>query len=244
MIARLANSPSHLAITALLAGSMTIGVAAAHAADLTIPPPTIAAAAFNWSGFYIGAHGGAASAVNHFNDPTYFISGSPFDVDSDGVLAGAQMGANWQIGHFVLGGEADISWASLTGGYSLSPILAASTVTTKIDALATGAARVGYAMGPWLLYGKGGLAWSDVQYVDSVIAGNLITVDDHRTGWTVGAGLELGVLHNLSAKVEYDFLYFGSESVPFGSSTIVARPINIDQQIQVIKAGINLHFNQ
>ena len=32
---------------------------------------------------------------------------------------------------------------------------------------------------------------------------------DNRTGFTVGAGIEFGLVENLSAKVEYDFYDFG-----------------------------------
>ena len=81
---------------ALLAG-------AAQAADITVfeaPPAMMSPTpiAYNWSGFYIGAHGG------------YGFGGGAFD---DGPVIGGQLGVNWQFGSFVLGAEGDGSFADL-----------------------------------------------------------------------------------------------------------------------------------
>ena len=44
---------------------------------------------------------------------------------------------------------------------------------------------------------------------------------DNRTGFTVGAGIELGLVENLSAKIEYDFYHFGSRNYNFNTITPV-----------------------
>jgi outer membrane immunogenic protein len=73
----------------------------ATAADLPImsPPPapmlSTTPIAYNWSGFYIGAHGGWG-----FGDGAF----------DDGFVVGGQIGINWQWNNFVLGVEGDGSF--------------------------------------------------------------------------------------------------------------------------------------
>jgi outer membrane immunogenic protein len=93
----------------LATAALILGAHFAHAADLPpgpavkAPPP---APAFNWTGFYIGAHVGYAFGAGD-ND------------NLSGGFGGGQIGVNWQApgSVFVLGVEADVaaihrpSWA-------------------------------------------------------------------------------------------------------------------------------------
>ena len=80
----------------------------AIAADLPIyePPPVVETApvAMNWSGFYIGAHGGWGWDED----------------DDDGFIVGGQIGANWQMDIFVLGIEGDGSYFDDDDGEGLA----------------------------------------------------------------------------------------------------------------------------
>ena len=86
------------------------------------PPPapmlSTTPIAYNWSGFYIGAHGGWG-----FGDGAF----------DDGFVVGGQLGVNWQFNNFVLGAEGDGSFADwgeheavgtvrLRGGFALRPL--------------------------------------------------------------------------------------------------------------------------
>jgi opacity protein-like surface antigen len=42
-------------------------------------------------------------------------------------------------------------------------------------------------------------------------------ITDNRTGFTVGVGIELGLVENLSGKIEYDFYDFGSRNYNFNA---------------------------
>lgn len=123
---RLAASASVLAI---LSG-------AALAADLPTfsPPPPPAPMlsttpiAYNWSGFYVGAHGGWG-----------WGSGNGID---DGFVVGGQIGVNWQFNNFVLGAEGDgsfVDWGD-------------------VSAIGTVRLRGGFAFDRFLAYGTGGAA--------------------------------------------------------------------------------------
>jgi outer membrane immunogenic protein len=108
---------------ALLAGVAAVaGLGhAASAADLAIPPPPPPAP--SWTGFYVGAHAGAAWQQRSFwswTQPDGFFN--PLDVNRDGpdpalgAVGGFQGGYNWQFAPaWVAGIEGDFSWASLLG---------------------------------------------------------------------------------------------------------------------------------
>jgi outer membrane immunogenic protein len=98
---------------------------AAFAADLPMmsPPPapmlSTTPIAYNWSGFYIGAHGGWGWGDGDFDD---------------GFVVGGQLGVNWQFNNFVLGAEGDgsfVDWGNtdavgtvrLRGGLALDRFL-------------------------------------------------------------------------------------------------------------------------
>jgi hypothetical protein len=71
-----------------------------------LPPPPV----YSWTGLYIGLNGGGASGNSNFLDPVFGNSGS---FNMCGALLGGTIGANYQIGQFVLGLEGDGHWQSL-----------------------------------------------------------------------------------------------------------------------------------
>src|ERR1700676_3785659 len=98
----------------LLAGAAIAALIAAGpalAADLPLKAPPPVAAAWNWSGFYIGGHGGygwGRNASTDLNDPFFFGKIPGFVVtgfDPKGFLGGVHAGANWQSGAIVTGLE-------------------------------------------------------------------------------------------------------------------------------------------
>ena len=89
----------------------------------------------------------------------------------------------------------------------------------------------------------------------SLVGSNFsLSGSQNRWGWIVGAGLEHGLTENLSANVEYNYLDFGKKTVSLQgngcSFTLgvpdcgpVTRNFNVNQNIQLIKFGINYRFN-
>ena len=239
---------------------------AAHAADMAPiykAPPAPPVAVYDWSGFYIGAHAGYASAHKEWFDPIAGIDLVSFT--SNGFFGGGQLGFNWQTGPWVLGVEGEASWmhlrkgiiAILIGVVAPPPIffdpLTQFTVPTRlgatIDQFGSVAGRVGYALDRWLPYVKAGAAWAhDTYRVVHLFGATEVVVAstaDTRWGWTVGAGLEYGLTSNWSAKVEYDFMDFGRDRVPFtrvDGGVPPTFPLDIDQHIHLVKVGINYRF--
>jgi outer membrane immunogenic protein len=76
---------------------------------------------------------------------------------------------------------------------------------------------------------------------------NTASSDTHN-GWTAGVGVEWGFASNWSAKVEYDFVDFGTThfnsiltSVATGAVTAAARSSVSD--LQMVKVGLSYRFN-
>lgn len=193
----------------------------AYAADLRRPPPPIMQPIYMWNGFYVGGHIGGVTTREDANDG--FTTVSP---DPSGVLGGVQAGYNYQIApNWLIGIEGELSWTSASGSS-----LNFHSDHNWYDTLD---GRIGYTMGPWLLYAKGGVAWMNADYT-AVPFGSLNVT---RTGWNVGTGAEFMIAPQWSAKAEYNFLDFGSDNLSFPLNGIA-----VDTQVHEFKVGVNYHW--
>ena len=212
------------------------------AADLGARPygnaPAYAAAPiYNWTGFYIGGHvGGGVSSNEVLNG---LVTGSSHE---GRLLGGAQVGADYQFAtNFLVGVEGQYSWL---GGTNNSIIFPGGFVyTNDRRALASLTGRVGFIVGPALLYVKGGYAYSDNQ--ETLTFGGVPIAfafdGSHTNGFTVGTGIEYMFAQNFSAKLEYQYYDFGGSKfvapvafVPFGT---------FRNDEHTLKAGLNYRFN-
>jgi outer membrane immunogenic protein len=220
------------------------GASSASAADLAVKAPVMKAppvvvAAYNWTGFYIGAHVGGAWG----NKDWVALDVGPLGShDVDGFLGGGQVGFNWQApgSNWVLGAEADFSWADLDGSF-VDTIFDGNNAT-KVKWLGTVTGRLGYAWDRALLYVKGGGAWVRDEFTISDNTGFFAQTSNTKWGWTVGVGLEYGFTPNWSAKIEYNYLDFGNERLAFFPNFGGPFDRDVDQQIHVVKGGINYRF--
>lgn len=238
-------------LRALSGGLVLVTVTAAsiiyaQAADLPPAPPPPPAAPipyapklYDWSGIYIGAHVGGGYSDSSWTDPITGLGNGTFN--NFGFLGGAQVGANVQFNRLVLGLEGDFSWTSLKASSADS---IGEAINTTVPWTSTVTGRVGAAFDRLLVYGKGGLALAQDQSSLTDLGGNISTDSFLRTGWTVGGGLEYALDDNWSAKIEYDYLGFGSQSMNFSTITPSATLTpNASLNVQEIKAGLNYRFS-
>lgn len=216
-------------------------LAAAHAADLSTPPAKAPAYAappiyvYTWTGFYLGGSLGGAWSHANWTDP---VSGLSDNVSSSGFMGGGQFGYNWQIGPWVLGAEGDFTGTSLRG---TDTDLAGFVHSTSTYWTSTVTGRLGYAVNRVLFYAKGGVAFADERdSVTSPLGVASGTGTTTQTGWTAGAGIEYAIDPHWSARVEYDYLGFGSVGV--ASQAVGGLPGSVDMNIQRVMAGINYRF--
>ena len=162
----------------------------AVAAEMPVKAPDIQAV-FDWTGLYIGAHAGysrgASSAV--LSDPAPIAARNTFS----GVIGGVQAGYNYRLSSgLLLGVEGDITFPNyLTSNSVVSSLVAAgSAVTEQWDYVATARGRVGYAAGPWLAYGTGGLAFAGERF----LSGEIASGQSDLVGERAAAKVQLGPL--------------------------------------------------
>ena len=200
-----------LAPFAIFAAAST---APAAAADFYRKAPGYAPLSYyNWNGFYVGANLGY-----QWGSVTNWPSVSP-----SGVTGGAQVGYNWQVHpNWVLGLEADIQ------GSSANDTFAAYKFSNPWFGTVRG--RAGYAMNNVLIYGTGGFAYGG----GSVTFGGATESQTH-TGWTAGAGVEVGLTPNWSAKAEYLYVQLNNQGY-------VLTGVNNGLQSNVFRLGVNYRF--
>jgi outer membrane immunogenic protein len=230
-------------VAALLLAStslLTVGTQAAYSADLPYKaarPAPIAAPVVNWNGFYIGAHVGGAWGTIESQ-----FTAAPFPIASaavNGFLGGGQIGYNVQSGIFVFGVEADASWTNLTG---TTPCLFVLSCKREADFLGTATGRVGLTADRALIYVKGGAAWAHFEHETSAGGALVATADKTVWGWTVGTGVEYAITGNWSAKLEYNFMDFGKNTLAF--SAPIGGGVNVDttSYVHAAKFGVNYRF--
>lgn len=158
----------------------------------------------------------------------------------NGFMFGGQAGYNWQFAdHVVAGLEADLQGAGVRGGGGFNSIIAAPAgeavtgvkLSRNLEYFGTVRGRLGVTVTPRLLaYVTGGLAYGGVDLTGtmrqsltpSFLLGSPGKVNffENRVGWTIGAGTEMALGGNLSAKLEY--LYYDLGQVSLGAPAFSA----------------------
>jgi len=220
-------------LLALVAGVMVSS--GAMAADMSrpvykAPPAGALPVSYDWTGFYVGGHVGYGWAQKDWRDAFGLNASS----NADGFLGGGQVGFNYQIGQFVLGVEGDGSWTGIKGGTTAL----GANIDNNVDWTSTLTGRAGIAFDRWLVYGKGGVAWAGDRFTSNRYTPGPVEVTDTRIGWTVGAGVEYAFAPQWSAKLEYNYMDFGTKAVSFAPGTST----DIDQQVHAVKFGVNYKF--
>ena len=242
----------------LAGAAMLLSPLAAHSADLAVKaaPPPMMMPVFSWTGFYIGANIGGAWANNNWND-TLFRTNFNNGNNNGTFIGGGQVGANYQIGSFVIGGEWDFDWAGNSnnnGTGVIIPGVGNIVVTNNNRWITTVAARFGFAVDHWLFYGKAGGGWvgnnnltvTNVTTGVSLTCGNFTNCGNNNGGWLLGGGVEYAFTNNWTVKVEYDYLGLGNRTllIPATAPFLAGDSfISNNRNIQMVKVGVNYLFN-
>ena len=227
----------------------------ALAADLPrkAPPAPLPPPPFSWTGFYVGIHGGAGWGTG---DPTLlaFTGGPPFNVplgqvQANGWLVGGTIGYNWQANPWlVLGVEGEFTWNNIEGTSACLGGGGGFSCTGEGNWKGDLTGRIGFSVDRALIYLKGGVVWANTDYTFTFNPGTpfSFTTSDTRVGGLLGAGVEYAFLPNWSAKIEYNYMDFGTQTETFATANIIA-PVNIAVDIRqvehAVKFGVNYRFN-
>lgn len=224
-----------------------VGAQAARAADAAVPRlPTktaiVPAAVTNWTGCYIGVHGGGGAVSDTF------IAGGGIEnfnfLHGGGGFAGGQIGCDYQNGAMVLGLEAE-AWSGLTNPehFAVGQFFAVDAIDRNRWS-ADAAVRAGIAFDRALVYGKAGIAEGRFAFSFAQNTGFFGTGASTLTGALLGVGLEYAFAPNWSAKLEYDHIEYGGRTVHFDQSAAQGGPFDGTESasVNLIKAGINYRF--
>jgi outer membrane immunogenic protein len=148
---------------------------------------------------------------------------------------------------------------------SMAPVFnyqTTTTVTKRLDYLATVRGRFGFLATPTLLvYGTGGLAYGHVSTSTDLFSltppvtngpiGASTSFSGTLAGWTAGGGFEWMFLRSWSAKTEYLYYDLGSHVSnftlvqPHGGFVAFVNPVQSSTRFNghVLRLGVNWHFN-
>jgi outer membrane immunogenic protein len=218
------------------ATAFVAAASSASAADLRPAykgPAPIVVAAYNWSGLYIGIHGGYAWGELHSN-----AFGAPGSRNINGYFAGGQIGWNWQAAGspWVFGLEADASFGSVDDSVTTAGI---GTFEAEAKSFGTVRGRVGYAVDRALWYLTGGFAWVDHEIKLGLIGFGSFNSSNTHLGWTIGTGVEWAFADAWTAKLEYLYMDFGAENY---FTNLVGTGLEFDPKIHTVKLGLNYRF--
>lgn len=180
-----------------------------------------------WHGFYIGGNG---AYVSGSASPALYGS----SIDLSGGAFGIHAGHNWQFDPWVIGIEGDFGWSNADGSRGFP---GPSLVASQNDWLMSVRLRAGYSISNVLLYATAGVAWGnfDLSIADS---SGWARSSDTLLGYVVGAGVEMRLAPNWSARVEGLYYGFGDSDMRIGGTSVP-----FDASTTTIRAGVTYHFN-
>jgi outer membrane immunogenic protein len=251
---------SHQVLRTGLATSLICFSTFALAADIgnnRLPPvaPFKPTPVRDWSGAYIGVHGGFLGtgfqsrgatpnipALNFTNPvPGVPITGNNRNRNtrsSNGFGGGVQAGYNFQSGNIVYGVEAEGTAGSGSRRNTTTNLKAEQTVRGALKG------KLGYSFGSTLLYATAGVAIAPTRYSSPAIAATLTTpavLAGRRSvtsaGPLVGVGIEQKVTEQLSLKGEVEVASFGKTklNLPGGRTSVESSQLTA-------KVGLNYRF--
>ncbi|RLP22621.1 outer membrane protein [Mesorhizobium sp. YM1C-6-2] len=224
-----------------LAGAMLLGLASsAFGADAIIDEVVVVDTAYNWSGVYVGAQVGYAWGDSDVDFSDIPVTSNP---EPNGILGGAYLGYNAQLSNgIVVGVEGDFAFTDLhdSDGLTAPAPLPGQSFEVDVNWTAAVRARLGYAVGRFLPYLAGGVAFADVDHEGfSAPNASAGTGSDTFVGWTIGAGAEYAFTDNLIVRAEYRYTDFGSEDY---AATLNFPAHSVDLKTNDIRLGVSYKF--
>lgn len=209
-------------LKASLASFLILCGGAAAAADLphapALPPAPALPAFYNWTGFYVGAQAGyswGADTTKDLRTAGPIPRGATFDYHPSSALGGVHAGFNIQFGSVVLGIEGDVEYLNARGGFHdpsgvRSPSDPGRHLRVQQDWQGSVRGRIGYAFDRMMIYGTGGVAFTNFDYASyNPVAGLGETGTFSRTGWTVGGGANFAFTDQIVVGLDYRYTDYG-----------------------------------
>jgi outer membrane immunogenic protein len=189
---------------------MAAACAFASPADAQYDPQTGRA---TWQGPYVGANLGYQWSA---------ITGNP--TKPDGFTGGVQAGYNWQTNQIVFGVEGDLQFSGADDTFASWKFANPWFGTLR--------GRIGYSFSNILIYGTGGFAYGSLRVENTVTGASETKL---HPGWAIGAGMEVALTTNWSARAEYLYVDLSDRSYwQTGASN--------GAQTNLFRLGVNYRF--
>jgi outer membrane immunogenic protein len=172
------------------------------------PPASYAPPMDNWSGWYFGGVLGYG-----WGDVGIRGTGS---YDTNGVVGGGLLGWNYQAGRLVVGLEGDLLASGVDGS------TAGGLHSADVNWIGSLRARAGVTVVPELLiFASIGAAWADYDFAFAGAGGG--SSSKVVSGLQYGAGAEVKLTDQWSARFDYLYTDFDSKTVTFGDPDLRSR---------------------
>lgn len=220
----------NLSTTLAVGTALLLAVGPSLAADVVAaPPPEAANEAPNWTGFYIGVHGGMASGSMGYIFPS-FPSDLDYNFSNEDFDYGVQGGFDYQFSNrWVAGLELDYTqlnaaYSPFNGGQNNTLVEVKSTYSV------TG--RLGYLVTPdSLFYGRLGYASMQLKAEEGVSE----YADGSVGAVKAGIGAETFLFDNVTARIEANYIDATKEFT-------TADDQSFDPKFFVVSAGLSYRF--
>ena len=197
-------------------------------------------AKLQWKGFYGGGNFGygnsgfASVVVSNMATGTK-ISERRF-IKSDGLMAGLFVGYNRTNGNFIWGGEADMEMSTIGGARAIA---GGGTTSFEVLQQASLRGRLGYEMGPALVYVTAGLTIADIEYTAIAANGSGNSDNNFEYGYTVGMGIDYSITETYFLRAEYRYSQYADVSFVNTANT---TQFDFDSKFHTVRYGVGATF--
>lgn len=223
-----------IAISAALVSSLLCG--SAIAADITTDTSDVnifhqglkefESLTYDWSGAYLGIQGGyKTNSIDDFNIKN--DESDLYNIDMDKISGGIFAGYNFHLdNNIVLGIEGDVSSdgaKETINGIKISGKADTAEIKSKSNVSVRG--RVGYAFNQVMPYVSAGITHANFtasgvsHQISPLVEVSTWEVNKGKTGYTVGAGLDMATISNVVLRTEYRYNDYGKFNIGFGGNT-------------------------
>jgi outer membrane immunogenic protein len=227
------------ALVARLALNYRFGAAGYSSAEYDTGPQ-------RFTGWYAGLTTGGVGYIAARNDNDGFlVDNSGWTATDIHLMAGAEIGYDWQNGSNVLGVVADWTWVSAYADTPNNPNGGSSGgITSKMDWFATLRGRAGLAVDRTLVYVTGGVALTqiDTSISDPATSPLTFTNDETRWGLVGGAGVEHAFGNGWSLGGEVLYMQFAEDSQTFNNGSGTLYQFDYNDSAIVGKVKLSYRF--
>ena len=169
--------------------------------------PAASVPAYNWSGIYVGAYGGAGAIISNIELPG-FGPGNFNGVGGEGLIGGVMAGYNLQMGNLVVGLQGEVGLARLRTELKI-PGFVALEAYPDWDMSLSG--RLGWTpIDRAMVYAIAGYSYMD-SGVEIITPGGTMNFSQDYHGWHAGLGVDVAISDRFFAGVEYRYTQYGGE---------------------------------